>query len=123
MKIEFHVKDIVLTARDKSLIEKKLQKLKRYLKDEPMMIDIFLRDETSPEKGGIDQSVEISITFGKEKIFVREVDDRLMRAFAFAYKGLERNLQRFHRKRVKSSHKIDEGKIAKVLRALKISQE
>ncbi|MCX6808106.1 MAG: HPF/RaiA family ribosome-associated protein [Candidatus Berkelbacteria bacterium] len=120
MKIEFHTKEIVLSARDKSLMERKLRKLKRYLKDEPMLIDVFLRDETSAEKGGVDQAVEISTNFGKEKIFVREVDDRLMRAFAYAYKGIERNLSRFHRKRIKEAQKFDENKLAKILRKLRI---
>jgi len=122
MKVEFHIKDIVITAKQKSLMEKKLQKLKRYLKDEPLMIDCYLRDETSPEKGGTDQAVELSATFGSEKIFVREVDDRLMRAFAFAYKTFERNMSRFHKRRIDKSHEGTEGYVDKALKALRLKK-
>ncbi|MFA6963373.1 MAG: HPF/RaiA family ribosome-associated protein [Patescibacteria group bacterium] len=115
MKVEFHIKEIVITAKQKSLIEKKILKLKRYIKDEPLVVDVYLRDETSAEKGGVDQSVELSATFGTEKMFVKEIDDRLMRAFAFAYKKLERNLQEFHRKRVDFSQG-KEGRINKLLK-------
>lgn len=120
MKIEFHIKNIVISAKQKALMEKKLHRLKRYVKDEPMTVDVYLKDETSPEKGGIDQAVEISATFAKEKFFVREVDDRMLRAFAIAHKSIERNLSRFHKKRIDESHKGTEGYVTKALRALKI---
>ena len=120
MKVEMHIKDIVITAKQKSLIEKKLQKLKRYIKDEPMTVDCYLMDETSAEKGGTDQAVELSAVFGKEKIFVREVDDRLMRAFAFAYRSFERQMSRFHKKRIDDSHEGTENYISKALKALRI---
>jgi ribosomal subunit interface protein len=122
MKIEFHIKNIVISAKQKSFFEKKLMKLKRYLKDEPMIIDVYFKDETSPEKGGMDQAVELATTFGKEKIFVREVDDRLMRAFAIAYKSLERNLSRFHKKRIDKSHEGTEDYVSRALRALRIKK-
>ena len=119
MKVEFHIKDVVLTSKQKSLIEKKLFKLKRYLKDEPMTIDVYLKDETSVEKGGVDQAVELSVVFGQEKIFVREVDDRILRAFAYAYRALERNLERFHRKRIEVSHG-HESRLDKILKRVGI---
>jgi ribosomal subunit interface protein len=120
MKVEFHIKNIVITAGQKSLIEKKLTKLKRYQKNEPMMIDVYLKDETSAEKGGVDQVVEISAIFNHEKIFVREVDDRLMRAFAFAYRAFERQLERFHRKKIDKTRNGQEKAIGKFLRAVRI---
>lgn len=122
MKVEFHIKDIIITASQKSLIEKKLMRLKRYLKNEPMTVDIYLRDETSPEKGGVDQAVELSATFGREKLFVREVDDRLMRAFAFAYKSFERQMQRFHKKEIDKSHEGSEKAVSKILKAMRIKK-
>jgi len=117
MQVEFHIKDIVITAKQKSLIEKKIFKLKRYIKDEPLIIDVYLRDETSAEKGGVDQSVELSAVFGPEKIFVKEIDDRLMRAFAYAFKKFERNLQEFHDKRIGRSHG-KEGRLDKILKRI-----
>jgi len=122
MKVEFHIKDIIITASQKSLIEKKLMRLKRYLKNEPMTVDIYLRDETSPEKGGVDQAVELSATFNREKLFVREVDDRLMRAFAFAYKSFERQMQRFHKKEIDKSHEGSEKAVSKILKAMRIKK-
>ncbi len=122
MKVEFHIKDIVITASQKSLIEKKLMKLKRYLKNEPMTLDIYLRDETSAEKGGVDQAVELSATFNHEKLFVREVDDRLMRAFAFAYKSFERQMQRFHKKQIDKAHEGSEKAVNRFLKALRIKK-
>lgn len=122
MKVEFHIKDIVITAKQKSLMEKKLFRLKRYIKDEPLIIDCYLRDETSPEKGGTDQAVELSAVVNKEKIYIREVDDRLMRAFAFAYKHFERQMQRFHQKRIDKSHTGSENYIGKALRALRLKK-
>jgi len=120
MKVEFHIKDIVITSKQKAIIEKKLFKLKRYLKDEPLIIDVYLKDETSAEKGGVDQAVELSAIFNHEKIFIREVDDRLMRAFAFAYKAFERQVERFNKKNIEKNHKVDENRVEKVLKALKI---
>lgn len=122
MKIEFHIKDIVITASQKSLIEKKLKKLKRYLKDEPMIIDVYLTDETTAEKGGLDQSVELSAVFNNEKIFVKEIDDRLMRAFAFAYRSFERQLERFHRKRLDKTQKGSETAVNRLLKKLRIRE-
>jgi len=122
MKVEFHIKDIAITAKQKSLIEKKLLRLKRYIKDEPLLIDCYLRDETSPEKGGTDQAVELSTIVSKEKIFIREVDDRLMRAFVFAYKHFERQLQRLHKQRIDRSHQGSENYISKALKALRIKR-
>lgn len=122
MKIEFHIKDIVITANQKSLIEKRLAKLKRYVKDEPMIIDVYLTDESSAEKGGIDQSVELSGIFSGEKIFVKEIDDRLMRAFAFAYSSFERQLERFHRKRIDKMGKGSATAVGRLLRRLRIRE-
>ena len=121
MKIEFHIKDVVLTASQKSLIEKKLQKLKRYVKDETLIMDVYLTDETSAEKGGVDQSVELSATFSNEKFFVREVDSRLLRAFAFAYKKLDRNLYDFHEKKLDRTQKGD-NHFDRFLKAIRVKK-
>lgn len=120
MKIEFHTKDVILTSKQKKLMEKKLLKTKKYIPDEPMMVDVILRDESSPEKGGFDQKIEINATFGKEKLFIEETDERLMRAFAFALQRFERKLQHFHKKRIDAHRKPGGLRFEKVLGALKI---
>lgn len=122
MKIEIHTDGVILTSKQKSLMEKKLLKTKRYIPDEPIMIDLILRDESSSEKGGIDQKVEINATFGKEKIFVSEVDNRTMRAFAFAFKSFERQLSRFHEKRISQTQHGGGGRFEKLWGIVKRSK-
>ncbi|MEI8143066.1 MAG: HPF/RaiA family ribosome-associated protein [Candidatus Berkelbacteria bacterium] len=111
MKIAFHIKDIIIGKKQKDLIEKKLRGLKKYVPGEPVNVDIYLKDETSLEKGGVDQAVEIAVTFGKEKLFVREVDDKMLRAFAYAHKSIERQLVRDHNKKVEKTRKRGSWKI------------
>lgn len=122
MKIEFHIKDVVITAKQKALFEKKLLKLRKYCKDEEIIIDVYLRDETSPEKGGVDQAVELSTVISGEKIFAHEVDDRLLRAFANTYNSFRRQIDQLHRKRIEKSHEGSEGYITKALRALRLKK-
>jgi ribosomal subunit interface protein len=117
MKIEIHTDGVILTAKQKAGMEKKLSRMKKFIPDEPLTIDLILKDETSAEKGGIDQKVEINATFGKEKIFVSEVDDRLMRAFVLALKRFERQITRYHRKRIDQIQKTGRlDKIWKIVR-------
>src|SRR3989344_4856903 len=118
MKIEFHIKDVVLTSKQKAMMEKKILKLKRYLKDESVKIDIYLRDDSSPEKGGVDQSVELSTVINGEKIFARDVDDRLLRGFVRAQKAFERQISQLHKQKIEKSHEGTDNYIAKALRAL-----
>lgn len=122
MKIEFHMKDIVITSKQKSLIEKKLLKLKKYDKNNPMIVDVYLRDETGLNKNSVDQAVELSTMYNNEKVFIREVDDSLMRAFAFALKSFERNLRRYHKKAIDRSHEGSESYLRKALKTLKIKK-
>ena len=122
MKINIHVDGVIITSKQKTLMERKLQKMKRYVSDEPMAIDLILKDESSAEKGGVDQKVEISATFGKEKIFITETDDRMLRAFAFASKRFERQLSRFHEKRVSQNQNGGGGRLEKLWGVIKKSK-
>lgn len=122
MKINIHVDGVIITSKQKTLMERKLQKMKRYVADQPMAVDLVLKDESSAEKGGIDQKVEISATFGKEKIFVSEIDDRMMRAFAFALKRFERLLSRFHEKKVSQNQNGGGGRFEKLWGVIKKSK-
>jgi ribosomal subunit interface protein len=101
VKINFHAKGVIVTAKQKALMEKKIANLRKYLKDiNPVTVDLSLIDESSPERGGIDQAVHITVILPEEKIFIEEVDDRIMRAFGFALKTLERRLSRRHKKNI-----------------------
>ena len=100
MKINFQADGVILTSKQKALMEKKIQKLKKYFNNKPVTIDIVLQDATSAEKGGVDQIVHLSVLLDKEKIFIEEIDDRLMRAFALALGRFERQLSRHHKKEI-----------------------
>ena len=53
MKVNIKTKDVIITAKQKSMIEKKLMKMKKYLTQfEPVNIDVILLDQTGTEKGG-----------------------------------------------------------------------
>jgi ribosomal subunit interface protein len=119
MKINIHTDGIIITAKQKAMMEKKLSRMKRYLPDENIIIDLLLKDETSEEKGGVDQNVHINATFGKEKIFIEEEDDRLLRAFAIALKRFERQLSRYHRKRIDKVKRGGGGRFEKLLKVIK----
>jgi ribosome-associated translation inhibitor RaiA len=122
MKIEFHIKDVVLTAKQKAIIEKKLLKLKRYTNGDESIIDIYLRDESSPEKGGIDQTIELSTIFLGDKIFIERKDDRLMRGFANAYKAFEDEIVKRHKKKIDQNREAGPDRFGKLLKALKIKK-
>ena len=101
MKIQFHVGDMIVADKDKDLISKKLLKLKRYLQEEPAIIDVYITDEAGgPNKRGVDKSVKLSVDFKGEKIFVEEVDSVMMRSFAHVFKRFEHQLDLFHDKRI-----------------------
>jgi ribosome-associated translation inhibitor RaiA len=96
MNVVVHAKGVIITAKQKSLIEKKILLLKKYVRDfSPVDVTVTLVDESGPEKGGIDQAVHIKAELPKEEIFIKEVDYRLMRAFGFAYQSFERRLRRY----------------------------
>ena len=99
MRVNIQTRGVIITAKQKSVIEKKLLRLKRYTKEWGLIsCDIKLIDETGPEKGGINQTVQINVVLPKETIFIKETDDRIMRAFGFAQQILERKLRRYNQK-------------------------
>ncbi len=122
MRIDFHIKEVVITAKQKALFERKLQKLKKYIDNDDTVIELYLKDESSAEKGGVDQSVEIKTVFLGQKVFVRELDDRLPRAFAYAFRSFERQIQRIHQKKVEKSHEGSDWYISRALKALRLKK-
>ncbi|MEI6498563.1 MAG: hypothetical protein WCO23_01245 [bacterium] len=101
MKINFHIADDNITEKDKTLIEQKLQKLKRFVKAEPLTFDLYITDEADKSNDrGIDKSVRLAAQFNSEQFFVENIDQESMRAFAFCYKKMEIALERYHEKAV-----------------------
>lgn len=118
MKVNVQTDGVIITAKQEAAIEKKIKKLKKYLPVEHAVIDVMMSDETGPEKGGVDQTVRINTVIGKEKIIIEESDDRLMRAFAYAFERFERQLSRSHQKRVESSQGNGENRMEKLLKII-----
>lgn len=99
MRVNIQTKGVIITAKQKSQMEKKLLRLKRYTKEWSLVnCEVKLIDETGPEKGGIDQTVQINVILPRETIFIKETDDRILRAFGFAFQILERKLRRYNQK-------------------------
>lgn len=119
MKINFQVDGVILTAKQKSLIEKKINKLKKFFNNDPVTIDVILQDASSAEKGGVDQVIHLSALVGKEKIFIEETDDRIMRAFAFAFQRFERQLSRWHKRKVDASQGNGENRLDKIWKVIR----
>lgn len=120
MKINVHTDGVIITSKQKSLMEKKLARMKKFVTDQTLTLNVNLKDETSAEKGGVDQSVSISASFAKEKIFIKEVDDRLMRAFVLALKRLERQLTRFHKREIDKTKRGGGGRLEKIWKYVKM---
>jgi len=120
MKVNFQTKGIIITSKQKSIIERKISRIKKYLNgSEPSVVDVILIDQSGTEKGGVDQCVHLSVIIGKEKVFVEEVDNRIMRAFAYALERLERSLRRRHEKIVEKGQETGGGRLEKVFGILK----
>lgn len=119
MRTNVQTDGVIITAKQKAVIEKKISKLKKYLPQEPVLVEVTLSDETGPEKGGIDQTVRINTTIDKEKIIIEESDDRLMRAFAYALGRFERQLSRHHKRQVEASQGNGENRVDKLWRIIK----
>ena len=98
MKIQIKTQGVVLTAKQKSQVERQLAKLKKYLnhlQTDPVIVEARFIDQSGPTKGGVDQAVHLQVTLPKDSIYIEEIDDRALRAFQYAYKTLERRLRRY----------------------------
>jgi len=96
MKVLIKTKGVVLTSKQKSQIERQIMRLKRFLRDvSPVNVEVSFIDQSGPNKGGVDQAVNIKAVLPKETIFIEEIDDRAMRAYQYAYRTFERKLRRY----------------------------
>ncbi len=106
MKVNFKIKDVIINTKQKRLMERKLLTLRKFVKNwSPVNVDVTLTDESGPDKNGIDQAVHINVILPKEKIYIEEVDDNMMRAFNFATKTLERRFRRYNKKHINNSRR------------------
>jgi len=106
MKVNFNIKDVIINTKQKKMMERKLLALRKFVKNwSPVNIDVTLTDESGPDKNGIDQAVHINVIMPKEKIYIEEVDDNMMRAFNYAVKTLERRFRRYNKKHIQNDRR------------------
>lgn len=106
MKVNFNIKGVIINTKQKKMMEKKLLILRKFVKNwSPVNVDVTLTDESGPDKNGIDQAVHINAMLPKEKIYIEEVDDNMMRAFNYAAKTLERRFRRYNNKYINENRR------------------
>lgn len=108
MKINLSVKkEIVLTVKQQKYIQKRLIKLDRFLKhkDQALVVDIKMSDDTGGAKGGVDKNVSITVQIPGEQapLHISDREDKIMRAFNMAIDRVERKLREDHRQLVKAT--------------------
>lgn len=98
MQINVVTKDVIITARQKSDIEKKIGRLKKYLKHEsPVVAEVHLIDDSGPNKDGVTQTVKIDVRSEHYNIHVEEKKNNIMKAFANALRSVDRQVRDQHK--------------------------
>lgn len=106
MQINVVTKDVIITARQKSFIEKKINRLNKYLKHEnPVSIEVHLIDDSGPNKSGVTQTVKIDVVSEHYNIHVEEKKNNTMKAFANALRSVDRQIRDKHKQEVQKAHK------------------
>ena len=106
MKVNFNIKDVIISTKQKKMMERKLLTLRKFVKNwSPVSVDVTLTDESGPDKNGIDQAVHLNVILPKEKIYIEEIDDNMMRAFNYATKTLERRFRRYNKKNIDNNRR------------------
>lgn len=104
MQINVVTKDVIITARQKSDIERKISRLKKYLKHEsPVNVEVHLVDDSGPNKTGVTQSVKIDVASEHYNIHVEEKKNNIMKAFANALRSVDRQVRDQHKKEIEST--------------------
>jgi len=106
MQINVSTRDVIITARQKSYIEKKVSRLNKYLKHEnPVTVNVQLIDDSGPNKSGVTQTVKIDVTSPNIALHVEEKKNNVMRAFARAMSSTERQVRDQHKQEIQKSRK------------------
>ncbi|MFA5158094.1 MAG: HPF/RaiA family ribosome-associated protein [Patescibacteria group bacterium] len=104
MQISVVAKDVIITARQKSDIEKKIGRLKKYLKHEsPVNIEVHLIDDSGPNKDGVTGTVKIDVRSEHYNIHVEEKKNNIMKAFANALRSVDRQVRDQHKKEIEAT--------------------
>ena len=114
MQTSVLTRGVIITARQKSYIEKKVSRLNKYLKHEnPVTVNVQLIDDSGPNKSGVTQTVKIDVTSPHYSLHVEEKKNNVMRAFARAMLSTERQVRDQHKQEIQKSRKGG-GRLEKV---------
>ncbi|PIU24099.1 ribosomal subunit interface protein [Candidatus Berkelbacteria bacterium CG08_land_8_20_14_0_20_39_8] len=106
MQINVVAKDVIITARQKSYIEKKISRLKKYLKHEsPVSVEVHLVDDSGPNKDGVTQTVKVNVRSEHYNIHIEEKKNNIMKAFTNALKSVDRQVRDQHKKEIQKTRK------------------
>jgi len=104
VQINVVTKDVIITARQKSDIEKKISRLNKYLKHEnPVTVEVHLIDDSGPNKNGVTQSVKIDVVSEHYNVHVEEKKNNIMKAFANALHSVDRQVRDKHKKEIEKT--------------------
>ncbi|TSC94953.1 MAG: hypothetical protein Athens101428_78 [Candidatus Berkelbacteria bacterium Athens1014_28] len=106
MQINVTTRDVIITARQKSEIEKRVSRLNKYLKNEdPVVVSVALIDDSGPNKTGVTQTVKIDVSCPNLSVHVEEKKNNLMKAFVRAFSSVDRQIRDRHQKEIKKSRR------------------
>lgn len=106
MDVSISTRGVIVTARQKSYIEKKFNKIDKYLKHRsPVKAAVQLIDDSGPNKSGVTQTVKIDLDAPGYELHVEEKKNNLMKAFANAISSVERQVRDQHKKEIEKSRK------------------
>lgn len=106
MQINVTTRDVIITARQKSEIEKRVSRLNKYLKNEdPAVVTVALIDDSGPNKTGVTQTVKIDLICPSISVHVEEKKNNLMKAFVRAFSSVDRQVRDHHKKTVQKTQR------------------
>jgi len=106
MQINVSTHDVIITAKQKRYIEKKVSRLDKYLKHEkPVTVSVQLIDDSGPNKSGVTQTVKIDVISPHYTLHIEEKKNNVMKAFARAISSAERQVRDQHKKEIQRSRR------------------
>jgi len=101
MDVSISTRGVIVTARQKSYIEKRILKFNKYLKHlSPVKAAVQLIDDSGPNKTGVTQTVKIDLDAPGYELHVEEKKNNLMKAFANAVSAAERQVRDQHKQKI-----------------------
>lgn len=106
MEISISTRGVIITARQKSYIEKSIKKFSKYLKNrEPVKVAVQLIDDSGPNNTGVTQTVKIDLDAPGYDLHVEEKKNNLMKAFSHTVNAVDRQLRDQHKQEIQKSRK------------------